>query len=39
MKISKIALIGLVGIAVLFTIYGISEGYSKYHEIQVRTKA
>ena len=39
MKTSKIALTALFGIAVIFTIYGVSEGYSKYHEIQVKTKA
>jgi hypothetical protein len=35
MKTSRLALIALFGIAIVFTIYGFSEGYSKYDEIQV----
>jgi len=36
MKISRLALIALFGIAIVFTVYGFSEGYSKYNEIQVK---
>lgn len=35
MKISKLALTALFGIAVVFTIYGLTEASSKYNEIQV----
>jgi len=37
MKIKKLAISAMFGIAIIFTIYGFSEGYRNYEEIQVRS--